>query len=345
MGPVAHYRRRSKADGVLSMFQRYRGNKSVNKPTERTATRHALVRHAELPFDLELTRRVIGQSMATKWGMRDPAEAVPINVHYELPNDDDVMEGAVMPLARAALPELPAYDLWNDLRPTPFGYGAISPLDAQLRLTGADRALARGFDDLRTQLLRTIQGEGWSRIAVVAPTEGCGASYTAVNLALSVARIPDARVVLMDMDQRKPAIAEMLGVPAPGDIQRLLSGMAPPEAHLVRPSDTLALGLGINGAHNTSEILHARRTGSVLNSMIGALRPDIVLYDMPAMLEHDDLEAFLPQVDGVLLVADATRTLARQIAECERRLEGKTHLLGIVLNRTRPTAQPCQRAA
>jgi len=42
MGPVAHYRRRSKADGVLSMFQRYRGNKSVNKPTERTATRHAL---------------------------------------------------------------------------------------------------------------------------------------------------------------------------------------------------------------------------------------------------------------------------------------------------------------
>jgi MinD-like ATPase involved in chromosome partitioning or flagellar assembly len=94
-----------------------------------------------------------------------------------------------------------------------------------------------------------------------------------------------------------------------------------------------------------ADLLHDRRTARTLDRMQDALAPDVVLYDMPAILEYDDLGAFLPQVDGVLLVADATRTLARQITECERRLEGKTHLLGIILNRTRPAAQPRQRAA
>ena len=82
-------------------------------------------------------------------------------------------------------------------------------------------------------------------------------------------------------------------------------------------------------------MLHSKRTGEVLDNMIGTLFPDIVLYDLPPMLEYDDLQAFLPQLDGVLLVADATRTVASQIEECERRLEGKASLLGVILNRTR----------
>ena len=58
---------------------------------------------------------------------------------------------------------------------------------------------------------------------------------------------------------------------------------------------------------------------------------------MPPVLESDDLSAFLPQVDGVLLVADGTRTLPQHIAECERRLEGQARILGVILNRARQT--------
>ena len=45
--------------------------------------------------------------------------------------------------------------------------------------------------------------------------------------------------------------------------------------------------------------------------------------------------AFLPQVDGVLLVADGTRTVAEEIAACERVLDGQTQVLGVILNRAR----------
>ncbi|WP_113910746.1 CpsD/CapB family tyrosine-protein kinase [Roseovarius dicentrarchi] len=292
-----------------------------------------------LPFDLELTRRVNGQFMPARWGTRDPDDAPLVDAYYDLQPTE--FEGNTMLMPAAQMAALHGYDAgtWDDLATVPFGHGAQTALDAQMGLVQGDMAMMRVFDDLRTQLLQTLHSQVWNRIAVTAPTSGCGATFTAVNLALSISRIPQSRTVLMDLNQRAPAIAPMLDIRGPGDIHRLLSGAITAEDHLVRPSETLALGLNNARPQNPSEILHARSTGEVLEDMIGTLTPDIMLYDLPAMLEHDDLEAFLPQVDGVLLVADATRTLASQITECERRLEGKTNLLGIILNRTRPQAR------
>lgn len=296
-----------------------------------------------LPFDLELTRRVNGQFMPTRWGTRNPDDAPVVDAYYDvLPESEG---GDAMLMTAAQMAALHGHDAgsWDDLMTVPFGHDAQSALNAQMRLVQGDMAMMRVFDDLRTQLLQTLQAQVWNRIAVTAPTTGCGATFTAVNLALAISRIPESRTVMMDLNQRDPAVARMLDVRGPGDMHRLLSGGITAEEHLVRTSDTLALGLNRARPQNPSEILHARRTGDVLEDMIGTLTPDIMLYDLPAMLEYDDLEAFLPQVDGVLLVVDATRTLASQITECERRLEGKTNLLGIILNRTRPA--PRARAA
>lgn len=73
----------------------------------------------------------------------------------------------------------------------------------------------------------------------------------------------------------------------------------------------------------------------MLDELTGVLTPDAILCDMPPLLEYDDVMAFLPQVDAVLLVADGTRTQARQIARCLKMLEGRTRLMGVVLNRGR----------
>ncbi|MFX0540198.1 CpsD/CapB family tyrosine-protein kinase [Roseovarius sp. S4756] len=323
------------------MFERYRDTSVRHHPAPSSKS-------DDLPFDLELTRRVNGEMMVPKWGTRDPADPPVVDSFDDLPNGADMAEpfepvlGGELMLPQRGIDIVPS--LWSRLPMVRFGHGE-TPIEAQIRLTRHDRAMLRAFDDLRTQLLRTMHGAGWSRIAIAAPTAGCGASFTALNLALAIARIPDARALLMDMDQRTPSIAAMLGIKARGGMHRLLSGDVTLHDHLVKPAETLTLGLGQGHAPNPSEVLHARRTGEVLDEVLETLRPDITLYDLPPMLEHDDLEAFLPQVDGVLLVADATRTLARQITECERRLEGKSHLLGVILNRTRPSRESARRAA
>ncbi|MEB8386048.1 CpsD/CapB family tyrosine-protein kinase [Rhodobacteraceae bacterium KMM 6894] len=297
----------------------------------------------ELPFDLELTRRVNGQYMPTKWGTRDPGDAlVPVaDTHYEL---HQAADGTLMPAAQMVAMYGHDAGSWDDLVQVSLGHGAGSALNAQTRLAKGDKDVLRVIDDLRTQLLQTLQSEVWNRIAVTSPTSGCGATFTAINLALSISRIPESRTVLMDLNQRNPSISRMLDVRGPGDMYRFLAGQVTAEDHLVRCSDTLALGLNRARPVNPSEVLHAKRTGDVLDDMIGTLRPDVVLYDLPPLLEYDDCTAFLPQVDGVLLVVDATQTLGSQIAECERRLEGKAKLLGVILNRTRP-AKPHAKAA
>ena len=69
--------------------------------------------------------------------------------------------------------------------------------------------------------------------------------------------------------------------------------------------------------------------------MCDDMNPDQVLFDLPPVLGYDDFSAFLPRVDAVLLVADATRTTAAHIAACEDVINGHSQLLGVVLNRAR----------
>ena len=194
---------------------------------------------------------------------------------------------------------------------------------------------SKSFDLLRTRLLQTLKERGWSRVAVVSPTSGCGATFTAVNLALSLARVPGSRTILMDLNHRNPGVAKMLDLKTDGDMPAFLAGEVHLEEHLVKCSETLAVGTTAEAIPHAAELLHDEETGITLDFMCQELNPDVVLYDLPPMLEHDDLMAFLPHLDGVLLVADGTKTKTAHLEECERVLDNQAQLLGVVLNRGR----------
>ena len=75
--------------------------------------------------------------------------------------------------------------------------------------------------------------------------------------------------------------------------------------------------------------------------MQAALQPDVVLYDLPPALACDDVIAFLPQLDGVLLVVGGGLTQAEDVRKCERLLAGQTPLLGVILNKAEdPSIEP-----
>lgn len=198
-----------------------------------------------------------------------------------------------------------------------------------------DDPAARAFDLLRSRLLQGIRSKGWKRVAVAAPTQGCGATFTAVNLALSLARIPDSRVVLMDLNQRDPGVASALDIHGHGDMRGFLRGDLEIAEHLVKVGDTLALGLTDEPDRFAAELLHGTGAELTLDEMVETLHPDVVIYDLPAVLSHDDFVACLSHVDCVLLVSDAEKTTAAQIAACEEVMGDQAHLLGVVLNRAR----------
>jgi protein-tyrosine kinase len=232
----------------------------------------------------------------------------------------------------------PVVDMWDALELVLPDAQAHARAGAPLVDYYRSHPASKAFDQLRTRLVQALRRHGWRRIALVAPTTGCGTTFTAVNLALSLARVPGSRSVLIDLDQRKPGVADALGLGGDWQIEDFLAGRCLMEEHMIRCSDTLALGLNTKANLNASEQLHDDVTAAVLEDAEEELSPDVVLYDLPAMLEYDDLSAFLPQVDGVLLVTDGTQTTQAQIEECERILDGQTQLLGVVLNRGRDVA-------
>ncbi len=240
----------------------------------------------------------------------------------EAPNDLQVVDA----------PEAPR---WQDLKLVEPGSerarSAAMPVVDQAR----DSAAVCAFNQLRTKLRQTTRQHGWKNIAVTAPTSGCGNTFTAVNLALSLSRITSSRTVLMDMNMRNPGVATAFDVRAPGPLNDYLNGGVAMTDHMVRCSDSLALGLNSDPDADASEILQDPATLRTLERMHAALCPDLVIYDMPPMLVYDDLSAFLPQLDGILVVSDGTQTTARQLTECEQMLGGQVPLIAVILNRAR----------
>ena len=96
---------------------------------------------------------------------------------------------------------------------------------------------------------------GWVNTPVTAPTGGCGNTFTATNLALSLSRVPESRTILMDMNMRNPGLARAFDMEAPGAMSDLLSGRSALGQHLTRVSDTLAVGLNNRAAVNAADLL------------------------------------------------------------------------------------------
>lgn len=238
--------------------------------------------------------------------------------------------------ARDALERDAADDVWHHLPIVrsnlgPELLGDVQGVVSSLRNDPA----ARAFDLLRTRLVQTLKTNGWHRVAVASPTTGCGSTFAAVNLALSLSRVSHSRTILMDLNQGAPEIANLIGVRGNTDAYHFLRGQLSPADYFCRLSDRLAVGLSYHPYPEASDLLHNPICGQAFERMQEDLSPDVVVYDLPAILAQDDLAAMLPHIDGVLLIADGTKTTARQISECERILRGHTELLGVVLNKAR----------
>lgn len=271
-----------------------------------------------LPTDRKLTHSLAG----AETGPRDPSRALVAMPAYHAEDDGDRMTETGTDLLELGS--------WQILKPAWRGHQT-----AALKLRSESDSVKRASDTLRTQLLQTMKSHGIGRVAVTAPTSGCGTTYTALNLALSMAAVPDVTTVLLDLNQREPGLGEALGHKPAQSIAGLLGGEVPFYDYLERYGENLAIGLNSDVPPNPSELLQSQSTADVLDEITGALTPDVMMCDMPPLLEYDDVTAFLPQVDGVLLVVDGTKTTAEDIAECQKMLDGRVPLLGVVLNRGR----------
>lgn len=234
-------------------------------------------------------------------------------------------------LPKSGLPASVAED-WARLRAI-----EVAPQLAPRRRLGAlmGQEHAAPYDLLRTRVLRQMTEAKWTRLAITSPNKACGKSTVSLNLALSLARQPDLRVILMDFDLRRPALARMLNHTRPDSMAQLLQGDVDFADQAVRFGTNLAICLNQHGIRHSSEILQSAQAAEILDAIEARWRPDFVLFDMPPLQGNDDSLGFLGRVDTALLVAAAGSTALSQIDTCEKELAAVTNVMGVVLNKCR----------
>ena len=189
------------------------------------------------------------------------------------------------------------------------------------------------FDVLRTQILQTMEENGWRTLAVTSPTPAVGKTVVAINLAMSVAQKTDRTSMLVDFDLRQPRIGAYLGLPMERSLNDLLDGQAGLEDILVNPDIPRMVVLPTrNAARNPSETLSSSTISGLIKELREHYDTRITIFDLPSLLHSDDAIAVIPQIDCILMVVANGSTTKREIDDALRHLS-KTNLLGTVFNK------------
>jgi Mrp family chromosome partitioning ATPase len=189
------------------------------------------------------------------------------------------------------------------------------------------------IDMLRTRTLRHLQDRKARRIAITSPSQGSGKSTIAANLALSLGRREDLRTILFDFNLRAPVLIHRLGLMNRGPrFSALLNTRRAFDSSTLRLKENLAFSLSATPVDAPAEVLAAKQTKALIAEIEKDFKPDVMIFDLPAIRPGDDAVAGLGLADCALLVARANVDKTDDIDDAEKTINEHTSSLGVVIN-------------
>jgi Mrp family chromosome partitioning ATPase len=199
----------------------------------------------------------------------------------------------------------------------------------------SDKAALRAFKILRTRVLRRLEHHKWHSLAVSGVAAGEGKTLTAVNLAMALAQDVNTWVYLVDLDLQRPQVSSYLGLDVERGLSEYLTGEAGVD-HIIYDigMERLAVIPTTRPFQQSSEYLTSPRMMELLHILEREVPRRILVFDMPPLLASDDVLAFAPQIDAMLLVVSEGVT-GRNLLRGAQEILSEMNLLGVVLNRSR----------
>lgn len=181
--------------------------------------------------------------------------------------------------------------------------------------------IAEQFRVIKRPLLANATGKGptlvpnGNLIMITSAMPGEGKSFTAINLAMSMAMELDHRVLLVDADVAKPSLLSALGLPpAPGLLDLLLNdGVSMSDVLLRTNVDKLSLLPSGTPHANSTELLASDAMTALIEEM-GRRYPDrVVIFDSPPLLQTTQARVLAVHMGQVVMVVQAEKTLQTQV--------------------------------
>jgi capsular exopolysaccharide synthesis family protein len=198
-------------------------------------------------------------------------------------------------------------------------------------LERSEPAFSEAIRTLRTGINLSGLDKSMKTIMVTSSTSGEGKTSVACNLALAFAQIE--RVLLIDIDMRRPTVAQEFQIAReqPG-LSALCAGTASASECIVRRTadnlDVLTAGVI---PPNPQELLSSQKFRMLVTKL--SEHYDRVIFDCPPVLPVSDALLLANVVSAVIYVVRAEKTPVSQICRgIEQLRRTRVEVLGVVLN-------------
>jgi capsular exopolysaccharide synthesis family protein len=227
----------------------------------------------------------------------------------------------------------PARDRRDEVRPA--SASAPSSLDDHLvSLLAPASFAAEQYRTLRHMIEQAKRAVGLTVVAVSSPAPGDGKTTTAINLAGTLAQAAGARVLLTDLDLRRPSVAACLGLRVAEDRGLVAaiadSGLGLADITLPVPSSALSVVVPGPAVKSPYELFKAPRLMDLLEEARQVY--DYVILDTPPLIPMPDCQILAGAVDGFLVVVTGGKTPRRLLGDALNVLTADK-VLGLVFNR------------
>lgn len=213
--------------------------------------------------------------------------------------------------------------------------GFVTPQGSRSATTDQFRVIKRPLLDNATGKGAALVANG-NLIMVTSSLPGEGKSFTAINLAMSIAMELNHTVMLVDADVARPSVMKKLGLsPAPGLLDLLLDSSVNLSDVLLRTNieNLTLLPTGLPHPRAT-ELLASDAMVALLEDMASRYSDRIIIFDSPPLLLTTEARVLATHMGQIVMVVQAEKTLQSEVRHALSTIEDCPVRL-LVLNQAR----------
>ena len=173
-------------------------------------------------------------------------------------------------------------------------------------------------------------------IMVCSSLPGEGKSFTAINLAISIAMELDRTVLLVDADVAKPSLPKYLGFDAEHGLLDVLRDDKRDLSSVILRTNIEKLSILPAGKTyaRATELLASDAMDRLISDVASRYSDRLVLFDSPPILATSEASVLASHMGQIVMVVESEKTPKSALREALSRIEGTCDVVSIVLNKS-----------
>jgi len=189
--------------------------------------------------------------------------------------------------------------------------------------------LANEFRVIKRPLIANAMGRGATPVTngnlvmITSALPGEGKSFTAINLAISIAMELDNTVMLVDADVARPSVLNMLGLPPTEGLLDVVNENSIDISHVLLRTNIEKLSILPSGTPHprATELLASDAMIRLLEDMAKRYPDRIIIFDSPPLLLTTEARALATHMGQIVIVVQSGETTQAAVREAVSTVE------------------------